>query len=55
MSEHDEVIRAETFKDQGLDVHTRILFTLTVKGNLQGKRTAKAVALLLELLHKTLR
>ena len=52
MSLKDNIIRDSTFKDRGLSVGARIYRTLTAIESARGKRTARAVALLLELLHK---
>jgi hypothetical protein len=52
MSDREQILRDSTYKDQGHSVKDRIFFTLTTVETLRAKRTAKAVALLLELLHK---
>jgi hypothetical protein len=52
MSLKDKIIRESTFKDRGLAVGARIYRTLTAIETARGKRTARAVAMLLELLHK---
>jgi hypothetical protein len=52
MAIRDDIIREGTFKDQGLTVGVRIFRTLTAIESARGKRTARAVALLIELLHK---
>lgn len=52
MSIKERIISESTFKDRGLTVGARIYRTLTAIESARGKRTAKAVAMLLELLHK---
>ena len=52
MATKEELLRDGTYKDQGLDVTTRIFLTLTAVESARAKRTAKAVALLLDLLHR---
>jgi hypothetical protein len=52
MSIKDRIMSESTFKDRGLTVGVRIYRTLTAIENARGKRTARAVAMLLELLHK---
>jgi hypothetical protein len=52
MALKDDIIRTGTFKDQGLTVGNRIYRTLTAIETARGKRTARAVALLIELLHQ---
>lgn len=51
MSIKDNILRESTFKDRGLTVGARIYRTLTAIESARGKRTARAVAQLLELLH----
>jgi hypothetical protein len=51
MSTKERIIRESTFKDRGLTVGARIYRTLTAIESSRGKRTAKALAMLLELLH----
>jgi len=52
MALKDDIIRDGTFKNHGLTVSLRIFRTLTAIESARGKRTARAVALLIELLHK---
>jgi hypothetical protein len=52
MAMNERIMRESTFKDRGLSVGARIYRTLTAIESARGKRTAKAVAMLLELLHK---
>jgi hypothetical protein len=52
MADKQEIIRNKTHKDKGLSVRDRIFYTLTNVESSRAKRTARAVALLLELLHK---
>ncbi len=52
MSIKDRILSESTFKDRGLTVGMRIYRTLTAIESARGKRTARAVAMLLELLHK---
>jgi hypothetical protein len=52
MPDKDKILKDNTYKDKGLSVHERIYLTLMNAESFRAKRTAKAVALLLELLHK---
>jgi hypothetical protein len=52
MSDKNDILRINTFKGQPLEVRDRIFLTLTAVEAYRVKRTAKAVALLLELLLK---
>jgi hypothetical protein len=52
MPDKQELINRHTYKDRGLSVRDRIYLTLSAMENFRAKRTAKAVTLLLELLHK---
>jgi hypothetical protein len=48
----EEILHEVTFKGHELEVSQRIFLTLTSAEGARTKRTAKAVALLLALLHK---
>jgi len=52
MPQSDDVLREVTFKGLGLPVGARIYRTLTAIESSRGKRTARALAQLIELLHK---
>jgi hypothetical protein len=52
MPDKNQILRDSTYKDHGYSVRERIFYTLTAVESARAKRTAKAVALLLELLHR---
>jgi hypothetical protein len=52
MEMNDRILREATFKISGMSVETRIYRTLTAIESARGRRTARAVAQLLELLHR---
>jgi hypothetical protein len=52
MALNENVLCEATFKDRGMSVETRIYRTLTAIESARGRRTARAVAQLLELLHR---
>lgn len=52
MPTKDEILREMTFKEEGLELSKRVYYTLTADERTEGKLTAKALALLIDHLHK---
>jgi hypothetical protein len=52
MPTRDDLLRDETFKDEGLETDVRVYYTLTDKKNVQAHRTAKAISLLVATLER---
>lgn len=51
MPNRDEILRDKTYKEDGVDVGRRVFYTLTDNKGMQGHRTTKVLALLVERLH----
>jgi hypothetical protein len=50
MATREDVLRSETFKENGLSLEERVFYTLTQNDALQPKRTVKAISLLVAIL-----
>jgi hypothetical protein len=48
----ETILRDKTFKEEGMEVGRRVFYTLSDDKTVQGHRTTKAVALLVELLRE---
>lgn len=54
MTNREELLRKETYKEDSLDLGRRVFYTLNgdCKENLQAHRNSKAIAVLIEMLHR---
>lgn len=52
MPNKDDILREQTFKEEGFDTDRRVYYTLTSVEKLASHRTSKAVALLVKLLEE---
>lgn len=50
MSDNQEALRNDTFKQPGIDLAHRVFYTLSQKHDEQGRRNSKAIALLVKLM-----
>lgn len=53
MPTKDEVLREKTFKEEGIELYKRVFYTLTDDERIEGKLTAKALALLIDHLRRS--
>jgi hypothetical protein len=52
MANRDDELRKKTFKEEDMEVDRRVFYTLQQDKALQEHRNSKAIALLINLLHK---
>lgn len=52
MARKKDLLQKLTFKEDGMEMDRRVFYTLTDRKEMQAHRTAKAVALLVRLLHE---
>lgn len=52
MPEKEDILREQTFKEEGMELERRVFYTLTGQENLQSDRSCKLLGFLVKTLHE---